>query len=1076
MKQNILKESTYKLEEDGSFVIENYNQAKTFSSFFPGIAGLYGIPMWAFYVNRGQGIAAFGVKNKNQSIMEFYPANSAYALTPQMGFRTLLRITRKSGTCFYEPFRPQENTDISQRMIIRPNEMSIEDENSELGIKTKVTYFTLPNEPLAAMARITEISNLSKEMTRIEAVDGLAKIMPYWVNQWVQKFMSNTAQAWVTTESALDNSMFYRLKVEINDVPEVHELTKGNFFTALYGSGERLNKAAVIVDPRIVFGEDNSFSYPFGFFQKGSFKIPKSQFGANKYPSAFGYADFDLLPKSKQAMYSLIGHIDSLELLKEYGKKTGEKSYFEKKRSENKKLIDSLTDDIATKSNSKVFDLYAKQTYLDNMMRGGRPIVFADGQKQAVFYVYSRKHGDLERDYNNFELSPHYYSQGNGNYRDMNQNKRNDIFFNPLIGDFNVRYFYNLIQLDGFNPLVVKGQLFSFDTSNEQNKKILNDAAGNAGAKKLEKFFSKPFEPGALAWFIEQNSIAMKPGALDFISKAVCASKELREAEHGEGFWTDHWTYNLDLLESYLALYPEKTREILLDSRQFTFFDNSHLVQPRSRKYVEAQGGVRQFGSVVNDKNKEQAIRSRAAENTVVRNKNGEIYKTNLVTKIFCLILNKLSSLDPEGIGIEMEAEKPSWYDSLNGLPGVFGSSVPETLELKRNLEFLREKIKSLELGESYNIYVPVEMFDFFKGLDDTLNQMNQISPYTFWDWAYSTKEYYRSRIVYGIDGWENEINITWLLQFLDKALLKVEQGLSKAIDEKTGLNLTYLRYDAAEYEKTGETGHKGFPCVRIKSFTKHPLPLFLEAEVHYLKTLKTKQQAREHFELLKKSPLFDKNLQMYKLNASLKTEPLDLGRATVFPPGWLENESIWLHMEYKYLLELLKSGLFKEFFEEFQKTGICFQDPKRYGRSILENSSFISSSAFPDKNDWGRGFVARLSGSTAEFINMWVIMTSGAKPFTLDGNNSLVLELKPAIPKEYFTEDGLFEFKFLGKTLARYHNSKMIDTFSGSFKIARMEISWQDGKKEKVAGSKISGDRAQRIRRQEAKEIDVYF
>jgi len=43
------------------------------------------------------------------------------------------------------------------------------------------------------------------------------------------------------------------------------------------------------------------------------------------------------------------------------------------------------------------------------------------------FNVYSRKHGDLERDYNFFMLSPTFLSQGNGNYRDVNQNRRNDV-------------------------------------------------------------------------------------------------------------------------------------------------------------------------------------------------------------------------------------------------------------------------------------------------------------------------------------------------------------------------------------------------------------------------------------------------------------------------------------------------------------------------------------------------------------------------------------------------------------------------------------------------------------------------
>jgi len=42
-------------------------------------------------------------------------------------------------------------------------------------------------------------------------------------------------------------------------------------------------------------------------------------------------------------------------------------------------------------------------------------------------------------------------------------------------------------------------------------------------------------------------------------------------------------------------------------------------------------------------------------------------------------LANKAASLDPSGIGIEMEANKPNWYDSLNGLPGLLGSSISET-------------------------------------------------------------------------------------------------------------------------------------------------------------------------------------------------------------------------------------------------------------------------------------------------------------------------------------------------------------------------------------------------------------
>ena len=48
----------YSLHKNGNFIIEDYNNTKAFSNFFPGIAGIWGIPMWVFYVNRGQCISS----------------------------------------------------------------------------------------------------------------------------------------------------------------------------------------------------------------------------------------------------------------------------------------------------------------------------------------------------------------------------------------------------------------------------------------------------------------------------------------------------------------------------------------------------------------------------------------------------------------------------------------------------------------------------------------------------------------------------------------------------------------------------------------------------------------------------------------------------------------------------------------------------------------------------------------------------------------------------------------------------------------------------------------------------------
>src|SRR5205085_11148861 len=123
--------------------------------------------------------------------------------------------------------------------------------------------------------------------------------------------------------------------------------------------------------------------------------------------------------------------------------------------------------------------------------------------------------------------------------------------------------------------------------------------------------------------------------------------------------------------------------------------------------------------------------------------------------------------------------------------------------------------------------------------------------------------------------------------------------------------------------------------------------------------------KAKRLYQLVRKSDLWDKKLGMYKLNASLGAESTELGRIKAFSPGWLENESIFLHMHYKYLLEVLKAGMVDAFLKETRTGLIPFRDAKTYGRPVFENSSFLASSIFPKQEYHGRGFVARLSGAT---------------------------------------------------------------------------------------------------------------
>ena len=461
----------------------------------------------------------------------------------------------------------------------------------------------------------------------------------------------------------------------------------------------------------------------------------------------------------------------------------------------------------------------------------------------------------------------------------------------------------------------------------------------------------------------------------------------------------------------------------------------------------------------------------------------GQVYRTNLLVKMLCIVANKISSLDPSGIGIEMEADRPGWCDSMNGLPGLFGSSTPEVFELKRQVVFILESLKELGIEAGYKAKLPEELHDLLKKLRSLIKSKN--SDFNFWNKASSLKEKYREDTRLGFSGVENAISLSDLSEMLEKFLSKIDSSIKKAYIPSEKIYTTYFINEVLRYKKLNKVDPKrGLPLVKPTSFKSVRLPLFLEGVVRAMKVEKDIDKAKRLYSAVKKSGLYDKKLKMYKINEPLEGLSKEIGRSSVFTPGWLENESIWLHMEYKYILEILKTGLYKEFFEELKNVLIPFHDPKIYGRSIFENSSFLVSSAFQDKKLHGRGFVARLSGSTAEMMNMWLLMNVGDTPFFIDKNDELNLKFKPALPGWLFTKKAQsgfpkssFAFRFLGKTLAVYHNPRMKNTAGrGAVRPKFMVLEYEGGKKIEIKKDTIGMPYSQDIRAMKVNRIDIYL
>lgn len=1013
--------------------LEDYGRKPTFSSFLPGIAGMKGIPIWCYYVNRGQAIVSFGVEDKDHSIMEFYPAHQAYQNVKRLGFRTFIRI----GERCLEPFHEENKT---QRMKITMNGLSLEEIDLDSGLKTEVDYYVLPKETVGALIRRVTVTNESDQMLSIEVLDGMPALIPYGVNQWTTKYMCQTGKAWMQVEDLDTKLPYFRVRASMEDTADVSQVEGGNFSLAVDEMGNRLYP---IVDAECIFGYDTSMEQPIQFWQKGLDSLMEEQQNCqNVFPCSFYGKKSILNPKESLTIYQLIGQVESKAVLQEYAGNDFRPEYFEQKKQEAEELVSEMTKRVETHTGDPVFDAYCCYTYMDNALRGGYPTLLP-GEK--VFYTYSRKHGDLERDYNYFSIRPEYYSQGNGNFRDVNQNRRCDVSLSPFVGTENIDTFYSLIQLDGYNPLQIDPVAYRIE------EKIKDEFSGC-----LKAGLDMEFTPGQLYHQMRNAGISKERQDELFADIMQTANKSVRAA-FKEGYWCDHWTYNLDLIEDYCSIYPDHEESLLFDS-SYPWYPMHARVLEREKRYVKTEKGIRQYRSV--------EVQRQPTEK-VWEEGNRAVLKSTLMEKLLLLCGLKFATLDFYGMGIEMEGGKPGWYDALNGLPGLLGSSMAETIELERLLRYTTEKLNTYGRTVSILTEVYALLEQLAKIGEEEWNLLCAIegAQMSFWNRINDVKETYRRKAYDGLSGEYRSIETALLSNWLEQYRKIVSLGVRKA-QQSADIMPTYFYYEVVAYQEE-ENG------IRIQDVIQKGTPPFLEGTVHLMKGEMSPAEKRTIHEKIKSGPLYDTKLHMYKVNASLNEATYELGRATAFTPGWLENESIWLHMEYKYFLELLRSGLYQEFMEAFQKAGIPFLDEKIYGRSVLENSSFIVSSSNPNPKLHGRGFVARLSGSTAEFLHMWKIMMFGQRPFYMEGEN-LVLTFTPLLPGYLTTGVDEISAVFLGKTKVVYRINQGRTYVPGEYSIRQLMVLYENGDSVIYQGDKLEGKSAEDVRDGKACEIRI--
>lgn len=671
--------------------------------------------------------------------------------------------------------------------------------------------------------------------------------------------------------------------------------------------------------------------------------------------------------------------------------------------------------------------------------------------------------------------------------------------------------------------MTVEAQIYAFDDPAEAEKVAAKVTTDDKSAEVLGNVLKGgAFRPGQLFDLCDQLKINRTMDNSKFINTVLASASDHAMAVYGTGYWADHWDYYIDLIEAYLAIYPDGEEALMYDN-ELRYFFSTATVRPRAEKYVldytfdGTSKHVIQLDATYYDEGKAQEQEDFRNNKTGLlgmeanwqRTQSGMTFLSTPVAKLFLLSSIKFAMRDAWGMGIEYEGGRPGWLDSMNGLPGMVGSGMPETFELLLLMKYVKKVVDKYDR----DVVVPTELGTMIKTIEKSLDKLEAASYkdtfplehdvpkplFTYWDEVATAREAYRDSVEYYFSGTTATFAAADVSKILKRWISEVENGIERAKDFGTmgynddgssGVTPSYFSYDVTEWENTGKANAVGLPLVNAKAMTVGVFPMFLEGPVRYMKTIQDdEKKMKEMYGNVLKSGLRDHELKMYFLSASLEGQTYDMGRQIAFAPGWLENQSIWMHMSYKYYLQLLRGKLYEEFFSEYYNGGILpFMNSTVYGRPLTECSSFIASSAFPDPSIHGMGFVARLSGSTAEFLDIYKLMFLGPNLFSLNEDDELEFQLVPAIPSWLFIDESLHSeplmdedgqyivsFKLFGQIPITYHNPDGSDVYGAPPK--KYVITMKDGSVEEVKDTKVPAKLAKKIRKATTvASIDAYL
>jgi len=129
---------------------------------------------------------------------------------------------------------------------------------------------------------------------------------------------------------------------------------------------------------------------------------------------------------------------------------------------------------------------------------------------------------------------------------------------------------------DGYNPLTVAGT--NFVVNKPQIEALLNEIGivdpGNIGMRSVVKnLLMTPWRPGSLFKDFVSVGASFTIDNIQLLHRITTAASQHFAAQFNQnGFWADHWTYILDLVDNYVSVFPDLEYNMLWKERVPFYF------------------------------------------------------------------------------------------------------------------------------------------------------------------------------------------------------------------------------------------------------------------------------------------------------------------------------------------------------------------------------------------------------------------------------------------------------------------------------------------------------------------------